>query len=122
MDNMQHNKLIIKCYEGNPHLKHVLTNTDINRIAMLEGRYPITKFPVCSHCERLGLWTQVDGIPSGYCEICGTYTRNPMTYSEYLSKGFDVDETGETFRKMSKVDKELREKNKLFYLPEYKTI
>lgn len=120
-DNMDHNKLILKCYEGNPHLKHILTNDDINRMALIEGTYPITKFPVCSHCERLGLWTKYGGHVAGWCEYCGTYTKNAMSYSEYLTKGYDVDETGDTFRRMLKVDRERRERNKLLYLPEWNT-
>lgn len=116
----EHNNLITKCYEGNPHLKHVLTVEDINKMTMIEGRFPLTKLPVCSHCEKLGLWSKDSNNEEiGICKYCGTITRKPMTYSEYLTKGYDVDETGATFRSMDKADKEFREKTKLWYLPDY---
>lgn len=120
MDSKEHNNLIYKCYKGNPHLKHVLLSEDIQKMTMIEGRFPLTKLPVCSHCESLGLWhhdSQDNEI--GVCTKCGTYTKFPMTYSEYLATGYDVDKTGETFRNMFESEKETREKNNLFYLPYY---
>lgn len=123
MEVKEHNNLIYKCYEGNPHIKHILLNDDINRIAMIEGRFPLTKFPVCSHCESLGLWhTDKNNKEVCVCTKCGTYTKNPMTYSEYLATGYDVDKTGETFRNTLKKDRDLRKRKELLYLPEYNNI
>jgi len=120
MNTKEHNNLIAKCYEGNPHLKHVLTVEDINKMSMIEGRFPLTRLPVCSHCEKLGMWSHdANNEAVGICLACGSITRRPMTYSEYLAKGYDVDKTGENFRKMAQTDKDFRENTKLI-LPNYK--
>lgn len=120
MEVKDHNKIIYKCYDGNPHLKHVLTVDDINKMTMIEGRFPLTKLPVCSHCEKLGMWHKDSlGRVVGVCVSCGTYTKNPMTYSEYLATGYDVDKTGDTFIRTLKKDREQRKKNELLYLPNY---
>lgn len=120
MDTRQHNDLIIKCYQGNSHLKHILTQADIHKMAVIEEGFPLTKLPVCSHCEGLGLWHKGrNGETLGVCRKCGTYTKDPLTYSNYLAKNYDVDKTGATFRNMSKAEKLRRKKNDLHYLPNY---
>jgi len=123
MEAKEHNNLILKCYDGNPHVKHVLTVDDINKMTMIEGRFPLTKLPVCSHCEKLGLWHHDNlGNEIGVCVACGTYTKDPMTYSEYLATGYDVDQTGETFKNTLKKDRKRRKINDLLYLPQYNNI
>jgi len=91
----EHNRLIKVVFDGSKHLKHVLTNEIVRQMTIIEGRFPLTRLPVCGHCEKLGLWGP-DG--AGYCQSCGTITKHPITYSEYLASGYDVDETGEAAR------------------------
>lgn len=106
------NQLIKVCLNGNKHLKHVLTIPEINRMTMIEDRFPLTKLPVCGGCERLGFWGR--GM-QGVCKYCGTITKKPLTYSEYLASGYDIDATGQTAKKVLREEKEVRE----IILPDY---
>ena len=99
------NQIIKICLDGNKHLKHVLTNDVINTMTMLENRFPLSKLPVCGGCEKLGLWSH--GFV-GICRDCGTITKNPLTYSEYLASGYDIDATGNTAREVLTEEKEVR--------------
>lgn len=117
----QHNKLINVIFNGNKHLKHVLTDKDIAQMTIIEGRYPLTKLPVCGRCEKLGLWhkDQTTQKIVGVCRSCGAITKNPVTYSTYLASGYDVDATGDTFRSMAIVDKNKEAVKRFIYLPEF---
>lgn len=106
-------------FDGNKHLKHVLSNDEIKQMTMIEGRFPLTKLPVCAGCEKLGLWHKDNGKPVGYCKQCGTITKNPVTYSTYLAQRMDVDETGTTFRSMAEVDKKADWFKRAVYLPDF---
>jgi hypothetical protein len=120
-NDRQHNNLIKILFDGSKHLKHVLSDEEIRNMTMIEARFPLTKLPVCGHCEALGLWTK-DAItlkPVGYCKKCGTYTKKPMTYSSYLASGYDIDKTGDSFRRMAIVDKECEEYKRRVYLPDF---
>lgn len=108
----QHNNLIKICFDGNKHLKHVLNNEEVRSMTMIESRYPLTKLPVCGHCEGLAYWGK-NGC--GICKKCGTVTKNPITYSSYLASGFDVDPTGATAKDVLKTEQEIRE----IILPDY---
>lgn len=120
MDNRQHNQLIKVLFDGSKHLNHVLSDQEIVDMAMIEARFPLSKFPVCGHCEALGLWTKdSNGKPMGYCKKCGTYTRKPLTYSTYLASGYDIDKTGDNFRRMLIVDKERENYKREVYLPDF---
>lgn len=83
----QHNNLIKIVFNGSKHLKHVMNSEEINKMTMIDARYPITRMPVCGHCERIAYWTK-NG--SAYCPSCGTYTKVPITYSSYLASGYDI--------------------------------
>lgn len=98
------NLLKIILGSGN-HLKHVLTNEMIAKMTVLEGRFPLTKLPVCGHCEKLAMWGK-DGC--GICPDCGTITTKPLTYAEYLADGYDIDATGETARAVCQTQKKVR--------------
>lgn len=91
----QHNNLLKCMVGGQAHFRHILTNDRIAKMTMLEGRYPITRLPVCEHCERLAMWSgkNVKGEKIGTCPHCGTRTVNPFTYAEYLMHGYDVDKS-----------------------------
>lgn len=119
--NSQHNKLIKLVFDGNKHLQKILSNEDVKKMCITEGRFPFTKLPVCGHCENLGLWSEdkIKKIPICICSMCGTITYNPVTYSAYLMTGMDVDKTGKTFREMSSLQKKIDEFNRNTYLPEY---
>lgn len=116
----QHNNIIKCVFEGNKHLKHVLSDQDILDMTLIEGRFPLTKLPVCGHCEKLGLWTKdpKTGKSMAFCKSCFTYTKKPITYSTYLASRMDIDETGDAFRRMSLVDKEVDEYKRTVYLPD----
>lgn len=101
----EHNQLLKVVLDGSKHLKHVLTNETVRTMTMLEGRYPLTRLPVCGHCEKLALWGP-GGV--GVCQTCGTITKRPVTYAEYLASGYDIDETGETARRALQEQKEVR--------------
>ena len=88
-----HNQLIKVVFDGNKHLNHVLDNDQIRKMTMIEDKYPMSRLPVCGGCERLGFW---DRGGQAYCPSCGTYTKRPITYSQYLASGYDVDATGKT--------------------------
>jgi len=115
MTNKEHHKLLKICFDGSKHLKHVLSDEHIRQMTMIENRWPLTKLPVCGHCEKLGYWHQEDGHLVGACPKCGTITKNPVTYSTYLASGYDVDATGETARAI--LDDELTKRRAV--LPEY---
>jgi hypothetical protein len=115
MDTQQHNQLIKVCFDGSKNLKHVLSMEEINRMTMIEGRFPLTKLPVCSHCERLAMWSR--GMQAT-CTHCGTITKNPITYATYLASGFDVDTTGATAKSVMQASESMREK----ILPQYEKV
>lgn len=94
----EHNELIKVCFDGSKHLKHVLNNDEINNMTMIENRFPLTKLPVCGHCEQLALWSK--GM-TATCRKCGTITKYPITYSSYLASGYDVD-SGTTAKEVLK--------------------
>ena len=89
MNVQEHNQLMKVVFDGNKHLKHILTSDQIRKLTLLENRYPLTRMPVCGHCEKLAYWNK----ENAYCPSCGTYTKHPVTYSNYLAMGYDV-ETG----------------------------
>lgn len=80
---------IYKVFEKDTaHGSHVLTGDMVRRMTVIEGRYPVSKLPMCAHCESAGLWTKNQkGDMVGWCEKCGTTTVHPITYSEYLTQG-----------------------------------
>lgn len=111
----EHNQLIKVHFEGSKNLKHVLSMDEINRMTMIEGRFPLTKLPVCSHCERLGLW----GVGMiCVCKHCGSLTKRPITYATYLASGYDVDTTGATARSVMNKSEVARKE----LMPEYHKI
>ena len=89
-----------------------MSSEDIKKMTMLESRYPLSKLPVCEHCEKLAKW-HTGGC--GYCSSCGTITTKPITYSEYLACGYDIDPTGKTAKKVFKNEKAKR----TIWLPDY---
>jgi len=87
MNIKDHNSLMKVVFNGNKHLNHVMTSDQIQKSDLLESRYPLTRMPVCGHCERLAYWNATNA----YCPHCGTVTKKPVTYSTYLASGYDVD-------------------------------
>ena len=106
----EHNQLIKIVFNGNSHLKHVMSSEQIKQMTLIEGRYPLTRLPVCGHCEKLAHWYRGG---QAYCPNCGTYTKNPVTYASYLASGYDID--GTTAKWMLDTEKKLRNK----VLPDY---
>lgn len=120
----QHNDIIKVIFNGNKHLKHVLSQKEIEEMTMIEGRFPLTKLPVCGHCEKLGLWHR-DHLTKkivGVCKDCGAITKEPITYSSYLASKMDVDETGRTFKNLSRLDRHRDYINRNVYLPKFNNI
>jgi hypothetical protein len=115
----QHNQIIKVVFDGNKHLKHVLSSQEIKDLTMIENRFPLTKLPVCGHCEKLGLWSQSDGKPIGICKSCGSITKSPITYSTYLASKMDVDQTGDTFRSVDMLSKKIDDFNRKVYLHKF---
>ena len=105
MNTQQHNQLIKVVFNGSKHLNHVLNNSEVKNMTVIENRFPLTKLPVCGHCEGLALWGKdsITGAAIGVCTKCGTQTRNPITYSSYLASGYDIDPTGATAKEVLKV-------------------
>ena len=84
---------------------------------MLEGRFPLTKLPVCGSCEKLALWSRGK---QAVCRLCGTITKSPITYSSYLASGYDVDATGETAKKVfNQANMEKERQRRQLILPDY---
>lgn len=108
----QHNEIVKICFDGNKHLKHVLSMDEIRQMTLIENRFPLTKLPICGSCERLGLWSV--GMQCT-CKHCGTITKNPITYSSYLASGYDVDPTGATAKSVMNQSDIIRDK----VLPDY---
>jgi hypothetical protein len=122
MSTVKHHDIIKVIFNGNKHLKHVLDNKEIEQMTLIENRFPLTKLPVCGHCEKLGLWSK-DSItkkPIGICKSCGAITQTPITYSTYLASKMDVDKTGHTFRRMAGLDKKIDNYNRAVYLHKFK--
>ena len=74
-----------------------MSNDQINKMTLIEDRFPLAKLPVCGGCEGLAMWSA--GM-SATCTKCGTITKHPVTYATYLANGFDIDQTGETAKKI----------------------
>ena len=112
---------IIKCiFGGSKHFKHVLSNDEITQMTLIENRFPLTKLPVCGHCEKLGLWSKgISNEPIGVCKSCGAITKQPITYSTYLASQLDIDPTGDTFRRMSTLEKKVDNFNRKVFLHKY---
>jgi len=104
-DIKTHNNLIKVVFDGNKHLKHVMSSKQIKKITVYENSYPLTRLPVCGHCEKLAYWNKGG---TAYCPTCGTYTKKPITYATYLASGYDIDET--TCRWRLQQEKEKRKK------------
>jgi hypothetical protein len=121
MNDYEHNQFICHQFDNNKHLKHVLTTEEITKMCVIEGRFPLTKLPVCVRCERLGLWhkDEITKKPVGVCKACGTITHSPKTYSTYLAQGMDIDKTGDSFRRMAIVDKKKEAYKRLVWLPDF---
>ena len=118
----RHHNIIKIIFDGNKHLKHVLSDKEIVQMTLIEDRFPLTKLPVCGHCEKLGLWSK-DILTKkliGVCRSCGSITKNPVAYSTYLASKMDVDPSGDTFRKMTKTEKKLNDFNRMKYLHEFR--
>lgn len=96
MDNIQRQNQFIAYYTGGTtHAKHIANDADRLKILGVESQFPIISQPVCEKCEHLGLWDQTRGmfnevIPLGVCLHCGTITKKPITFGEYLAAGYDV--------------------------------
>lgn len=120
----QHNNILKVVFDGNKHFKHVLSDQEIIDMTVIEGRFPLTKLPVCGHCERLGLWhkDELTKKPVGVCKSCGTITRKPVPYSSYLASKMDIDATGDSFRKMALVDRKIDDYKRMVYLPDFKRL
>lgn len=117
----QKNQLLICNFQNNKHLKKVLTDEQIVNMTIIEDRFPLSKLPVCNHCESLGLWDKdsITGKPVGYCKKCGTISTKPVTYSTYLARGYDIDKTGDNFRRMALVEKKADAYRRAVYLPDF---
>ena len=87
MNVSEHNSLMKIVFDGNKHLNHIMTSEQLKKSTLLEDRYPVTRMPVCGHCEKLAYW---DKGGTAYCPDCGTYTKKPITYSSYLASGYDI--------------------------------
>lgn len=109
---LEHNQLIKICFDGSKHLKHVMTSEEIKKLSIIEGKYPMTRLPVCGSCEKLAYWHK-NG--TAYCPSCGTITKSPITYAQYLASGYDVDATGQTARMALETERSKR----AVILPEY---
>ena len=120
----EHNQIIAYNFGNNKHVQKVLSDKEILDMTIIEGRFPLTKLPVCNKCECLGLWSKdiLTGKPVGVCKSCGTITKSPVTYSTYLARGFDLDKTGAGFRNMLKIEKDMDAANRIFYLPDFNRI
>lgn len=121
---LKHNHIIKYCFDGNKHLQKVLSDKQILDMTVTEGRFPFTKLPVCGGCESLGLWHKdpLTSEPVGICRKCGTVTKKPITYSTYLATGYDVDTTGDTFRRMLLAERKLDENKRKLILPDFTRI
>jgi hypothetical protein len=117
---MTKNNILLKVMKDSPHLKHILTSEKVKRMCLIENRFPFVKLPVCSGCERLGLWTHSKrpNEKLAYCDVCGTYTVNPRSYAEYLSEGLDIDSSGHTFRSLSEAQKTKIGKDRVLFIPD----
>lgn len=90
---IKHNDDLIRVMSDQKHMKHILTQEHIDQMVRVEARYPISKLPVCGHCERLALWGDKG---TAHCLHCGTVTLKAVPLSEYYAAGYDLDgATGE---------------------------
>ena len=79
-----------------PHAKRELTRGEVYKIKDMAYAQPIVVQPVCGHCERVCIWDLEEHpitlqiVPVGVCEVCGTRTKNPITFGEYIAQGHDI--------------------------------
>ena len=89
----------IKIYTGGTkHNRRMMSEKDVFTIQGVMHQVPLIAQPICEHCERLGIWDwDIDmwgkPRPLCFCETCGTITKNPLTYGEYLANGYDIPST-----------------------------
>ena len=89
----------IKIYTGGTnHNRRMMSEKDVYTIAGVMHEVPLISQPICEHCERLGIWDWDYDMwgkprPLCQCETCGTITKHPMTYGEYLANGHDIPST-----------------------------
>lgn len=108
----QSNEQLIKVIlDGSKHLKHVLDSKEIRKMSLIEKSYPLARLPVCGHCEKLAYWHH-DG--QSWCPKCGTYTKKPLTYGNYLAAGYDIDSSCATSRAMLEYERKRRRKLPIF--------
>jgi hypothetical protein len=122
MSTKKHHDIIKVIFNGNKHLKHVLSSEEVRQLTLVENRFPLTKLPVCGHCEKLGLWSK-DSItkrPIGVCKSCGSITQQPITYSTYLASKMDVDPTGDTFKRMLVTERKIDNYKRAVYLHKFR--
>lgn len=91
----EQNRLIAYYTGGTSHAKHIEKDEDKLKIHNLEAQFPVISQPVCERCEHLCLWDQTKGmfgetVPLGVCMNCGTITKKPITFGEYLANGYDI--------------------------------
>lgn len=91
-DKKLNDKEFLKISYNNKHIQHILSVEKVNEMTQVERRYPMSRLPVCNHCEALALWSRPldDGNPTGTCLKCGTVTVNPISLAEYLVAGYDL--------------------------------
>lgn len=91
-DKKLNDKSFLKISYNDKHMKHVLSVEKVNEMTQVERRYPMSRLPVCNHCEALALWSRPleNGNRTGTCLKCGTVTVNPISLAEYLVAGYDL--------------------------------
>lgn len=95
-NNIAKDNKILKMYTGGTnHNRRTLNEGDVYKISGIMQQVPLISQPICEHCERIGIWDwDIDMWgqlrPLCQCETCGTITKHPMTYGEYLANGYDI--------------------------------
>lgn len=91
----QINRILKMTSGGTKHAKKVLTDEQIYTVCGISIKIPLISQPMCEHCENIGIWDwdkDMFGqeVVYCYCQKCGTLTKNPITYGEYMAMGYDL--------------------------------
>lgn len=91
-EHKENNGVLEQIKKSNPkYLEHILQKNDIIMTFAKStlGGLDLLEQPMCNHCEKPGAWNTGGTC---YCWACGTVTKDPITFYEYLAQELKLSE------------------------------